>query len=189
MKIHELPDDALVADAMVIKPSPICAGRRAFGFAGTSGHGKTTLVEEVVAHLIFDGLCVSALKHAHDGFDLDQPGKDSYRMRTAGCKEVMLVSNKRWALLRELGNEPEPSLEFLISQIGPVDIVLVEGFRASPIPKIEVYRPSLGRAPRWHDDPTIVAVATDEDLDIRLPVLDMNDPSLVARFIRGYAGL
>jgi molybdopterin-guanine dinucleotide biosynthesis adapter protein len=189
MKINELPQYLSVIETANGSPSPLCAGRRVFGFAGTSGHGKTTLVEEVVAHLIVDGYRVSALKHVHDGFDMDQPGKDSYRMREAGCKEVMLVSDKRWALMRELGSDPEPSLDALVSQMGPVDIVLVEGFRASQIPKIEVFRPSLGKAPRWPGDQTIVAVATDESLDIPLQVLDMNDTMRVAAFVRHHVGL
>ncbi len=189
MKINELPESVSIADKPVSKPKGLCAGRRAFGFAGTSGHGKTTLVEEVVAQLIFEGFSVSAVKHVHDGFDLDKPGKDSYRMRTAGCKEVMLVGDKRWGLMREFRDQREPELDALIPQMSHVDIVLVEGFRASPVPKIEVFRPSLGRAQRWPDDSTIVAVASDERLDIPLPVLDMNDATQVAEFIRRYVGL
>jgi len=186
MKVNEFPVELLFAPGRRSSPSPCYAGRCAFGFSGASGNGKTTLLEKVIAHLIVDGLSVSAIKHVRSGFDIDKPGKDSHRMREAGCGEVMLVGDNRWVLMREYRTGPEPDLEELFSRMEPVDIVLIEGFRDSPIPKIEVYRPSHGKPPLWPDNPSIVAVASDERLDIGLPVLDLAD-SRIADFVKACA--
>ncbi|HWQ39947.1 MAG TPA: molybdopterin-guanine dinucleotide biosynthesis protein B [Burkholderiales bacterium] len=186
MKIDELPLETLPLSRGRNLVSPRDAGRRAFGFTGQSGNGKTSLLEKVIEHLILDGFTISAIKHAHHGFDIDKPGKDSYRMREAGCNEVMLVGDQRWVLMREFRRQPEPDLGMLLSRMEPVDLVLVEGFRDSPIPKIEVFRSSLGKAPLWPNNATIVAVASDESLDIDLPLLDLNDPRQIADFVRRY---
>jgi len=158
---------------------------RMLGFIGSSGSGKTMLVTRILPLLRGHDLRVSAVKHAHHGFDIDKPGKDSFRYREAGAEEVMLVADGRWALLRE---EPEEmSLAALVGRMAPVDLVLVEGFKLAQIPKIEVYRPSLGKAAFFHDDPGIVAVACDEDIetDGRV-VLPLNDPEQVVDFILTY---
>jgi len=158
------------------------------GVAGWSGSGKTTLIEAVLPHLIAAGLTVSTIKHAHKGFDLDIPGKDSFRHRTAGAREVLLLGDRRFALLHEFGDAP-PDLAQLVSLMAPVDVVLIEGFRDHPIPKLEVYRPALGLAPLWPNRPEIVAVATDDTLpegaqDSRAPLrLDLNLPSQIATWI------
>ena len=109
---------------------------KVFGFAGFSGSGKTTLLEKVIPLLVARGLNVSLIKHAHHNVDIDKPGKDSYRHREAGCSEVMLVSSTRWALMHELRNEPEPSLEEQLARFSPCDLILVEGYKENAIPKI-----------------------------------------------------
>ena len=157
---------------------------RMLGFIGSSGSGKTTLMTQVLPVLRQRGLRVSALKHAHHGFDIDRPGKDSFRYREAGAEEVMLVAEGRWALLREANAGDDLSLPALVSRMAPVDIVLVEGFKLATIPKIEVYRPSLGKAPFFPNDPGIVAIASDADFDAGgRVVLPINDPARVAAFI------
>ena len=114
---------------------------RIFGFAGWSGSGKTTLIEQVIPRLVARGLAVSLIKHAHHRFEIDQPGKDSYRHREAGCSEVLITSGTRWALMHELRGEPELSLEDALARLSPCDLLLVEGYKAFPIPKIEIWRP------------------------------------------------
>ncbi len=153
------------------------------GFAGYSGSGKTTLIEQVIALLVSWGVKVSLIKHAHHHFDVDVPGKDSWRHRQAGASEVMVASDQRWALMHELRGEPEPSLDALISHLSPCDLVLVEGFKKDPIPKLEVWRREQG-GPRLNaDDPWIIALVTDEHQPGLLPCLDINDPEAVAHFI------
>jgi molybdopterin-guanine dinucleotide biosynthesis protein B len=120
-----------------------------FGLAGWSGSGKTTLMTALIPELISRGVTVSTLKHAHHAFDIDQPGKDSWRHRQAGAREVMISSPNRWALMHELRGAPEPSLDELVRRMSPVDLLLVEGFKRYPHPKIEVYRPSLQRSAAW----------------------------------------
>ena len=120
---------------------------RVFGLAGWSGSGKTTLMAALIPQFVARGITVSTVKHAHHGFDVDQPGKDSWRHRQAGAREVMVVSDRRWALMHELREEPEPDLDKLLPRITPVDLLLVEGFKRHAHPKIEVHRPSLGKAP------------------------------------------
>ncbi len=138
---------------------------RLLGIAGWSGAGKTTLVERMLPLLRARGLTVSTIKHAHHGVDVDRPGKDSFRHRAAGASEVLVVSDQRWALMRETA-EPAPVAE-LVARLAPVDLVLIEGFKTGPHPKIEVYRAALGKPPLWPGRADILAVATDDlTLDI-----------------------
>lgn len=158
-----------------------------FGIAGWSGSGKTTLLEKLIPELTARQLRVSVIKHAHHGFDLDRPGKDSYRHREAGATQVLMLSGQRWVLMHELRHEPEPTLEAQLELLAPCDIVLIEGFKAAAVPKIEVYRLENGKPPLWPENPNVVAVATDAELDAPLPVLPLNDPAPIADFILGYA--
>jgi molybdopterin-guanine dinucleotide biosynthesis protein B len=154
------------------------------GFIGSSGSGKTTLMTQVLSLLRARGLRVSALKHAHHGFDIDRPGKDSFKFREAGAEEVMLVADGRWVLLHEAGAEDDLSLTALVGRMAPVDLVLVEGFKLASIPKLEVYRPSLGKAPFFARDPSILAVVSDEDVEAGARVvLPLNAPEAVVEFI------
>ena len=170
-------------------PDELPAPPALFGFVGRSGAGKTTLITDVIDCLRVDGFTVSAIKRAHDGFDLDRPGKDSWRLREAGCREVMMVGDRRWALLHEYDNEPEPTPLALALCMANVDIVLFEGFRNAPIPMIEVFRPSLGRPMLWPNCPSVVAVASDGDVACPLPVLDLAAPQGVAAFVIAHVGL
>lgn len=163
--------------------------KRVFGLAGLSNSGKTTLVKELIAWFRLEGYTVSSIKHAHQGFDLDRPGKDSFQMREAGAKEVLLIGDQRWVLMREYVDDREPTLEEAVARLAPCDIVLVEGFKKSMGPKIEIFRPSLGRLPLWPNEPSIVAVATDEPIGCDLPLLDLNSPDMVARYIKDYLDL
>lgn len=158
---------------------------KVIGFAGWSGSGKTTLIEQVVGLLTRRGVCVSLVKHAHHAFDIDHPGKDSWRHRQAGCREVLISSRNRWALVHELQGEDEMSLDALLARLSACDIALVEGFKRAPIPKIEVYRKDACESLLFPHDPHIVAVATDvPDLDTGdLPRLDVNVPQDVADFV------
>lgn len=156
---------------------------KVIGFAGWSGSGKTTLIEQVIGLLAGRGWVVSLVKHAHHSFDIDHAGKDSWRHREAGCSEVLVSSERRWSLTRELRGAPEATLDELLARLSPCDLVLVEGFKRAPIPKIEVHRAG-GAAPLlFPDDPHIVAIATDAAVDTALPRLDLNDPPAVADFI------
>ena len=156
---------------------------RLFGIAGASGSGKTTLIEKLVRSIIERGLTVSAVKHAHKGFDIDRPGKDSHRMRQAGCRETLLVGDARWVLMHELRAEAQPTLAHLLARMEPVDLVLIEGFRSSAVPKLEVFRPCLAREPMWPQNPSIIAVASDEPIDSPLPVLALNDEAGIVQFV------
>jgi molybdopterin-guanine dinucleotide biosynthesis adapter protein len=162
---------------------------KVMGFAGWSGSGKTTLVEQVIAALSARGLVVSLVKHAHHSFDIDHAGKDSWRHRQAGCREVMVSSDQRWSLTRELRGAPEAGLDELLAHLGPCDLVLVEGFKRAAIPKVEVWRSAVGEPLLHPDDPRIVALATDTPVDTALPRLDINDPAAVADFIVEHLGL
>jgi molybdopterin-guanine dinucleotide biosynthesis protein MobB len=154
-----------------------------FGLVGRSGSGKTSLMVRLLPELRRRGLTVSTIKHAHHGFDLDHPGKDSFRHREAGAKEVMLVADARWALMHEIGDAAEPPLEDLVRRMAPVDFVLIEGFHTHGHPMIEVYRPSEGHALLWSEGSNIVAVASDEPLPaVTVPVLDLNDAQTIATF-------
>jgi molybdopterin-guanine dinucleotide biosynthesis protein B len=154
-----------------------------FGLVGRSGSGKTSLMVRLLPEIRRRGLTVSTIKHAHHGFDLDHPGKDSFRHREAGAKEVMLVADARWALMHEIGDAPQPPLEDLVRRMAPVDFVLIEGFHTHGHPMIEVYRPSEGHALLWREDSNIVAVASDGPLpEVTVPVLDLNDAQAIATF-------
>jgi molybdopterin-guanine dinucleotide biosynthesis protein B len=162
---------------------------KVMGIAGFSGSGKTTLIEKVIPVLVRAGIRVSLIKHAHHEFDIDQPGKDSYRHRHAGCSEVLISSSKRWALMHELRGAAEPSLQEQLKHLSPCDLVLVEGYKSESIPKIEVHRRS-GHTPLLHpEDAHIVAVATDEALDTTLPQFDLDDAEGVAQFMLQHLGL
>lgn len=159
-----------------------------FGFAGYSGSGKTTLIEKLIPLFVQRNLKVSLIKHAHHAFDIDQPGKDSYRHRHAGCTEVLVTSSRRWALMHELRGAPEPNLTEQIELLSPCDLLLVEGFKHERIAKLEVYRSATGESLLHPHDSNIVAIACDSRLDTRLPQLDLNDPQAIAAFIMDYAG-
>jgi molybdopterin-guanine dinucleotide biosynthesis protein B len=160
-----------------------------FGIAGYSGSGKTTLIERLVPVFTGDGLRVSLIKHAHHSFDVDHPGKDSYRHRHAGCSEVLVTSTLRWALMHELRGAPETALADLIKRIAPCDLLLIEGFKREPIPKLEVYRSTLGEPLLFPADPNIAAIASDQRVDTELPQYHLDDVTAIAVFIRGYVGL
>lgn len=163
--------------------------KRIFGLTGLSGSGKTTLISKLVDWFVQRGYTVSTLKHTHHGFDLDSPGKDSWRMREAGAQEVFLVGNRRLVLLQEFRDMPEPTVEELVARLQPCDLVLVEGYKRDPLPKIEVHRPGLENPPVWPGNTSVVAVATDAPIDTPLPKLNLNDTEAIARFIIEYVGL
>ena len=156
---------------------------KVFGIAGYSGSGKTTLLEKLIPQLTARGLKVSVIKHAHHGFDIDRPGKDSYRHRAAGASEVLLSCNDRWALMRERRDEAEVTLDELLARLAPCDLVLIEGFKQEPVPKLEVYRPENGKPPLFPERNDIVAVASDAALETALPVLPLNDMNAIADFV------
>ena len=159
---------------------------KVIGIAGYSGSGKTTLIEKVIPLLVREGLRVSLIKHAHHEFDVDQPGKDSYRHRHAGCSEVLVSSSKRWAVMHELRGAAEPVLPDLLKKLSPCDVVLVEGYKSEAIPKIEVHRRERSATLLCRgeeSDPTLVAVASDEPLDLDVPIFDIDDVDGVASFI------
>ena len=156
---------------------------RIFGFAGWSGSGKTTLIEQLIPRFVQRGLRVSLIKHAHHTFDVDVPGKDSYRHRQAGAAEILVTSSRRWVLMHELRGAPEPSFEEQVKRISPCDLLLVEGFKHAPIPKLEVWRKETGEPLLHPNDPHIVAVASDASIETKLPLLDLNDVDGICRFI------
>lgn len=161
-----------------------------FGLIGWSASGKTTLLTRLLPLLIGRGLTVSTVKHGHHDLDIDKPGKDSYRHREAGATEVLLMSGRRWALMHELRDEVEPVLDDLIGHLTPVDLLLVEGFKHARHDKIEVHRPALGKPLMGPGDPTVVAVASDGPLaGLDRPLIDLNDPVVVADFIQRHCGL
>lgn len=156
---------------------------RIFGFAGWSGSGKTTLIEQLIPRFVQRGLRVSLIKHAHHTFDVDQPGKDSYRHRQAGAAEILVTSSRRWVLMHELRGAHEPSFEDQVKRISPVDLLLVEGFKHAPIPKLEVWRKETGEPLLHPNDPHIVAVASDARIETKLPLLNLNDVDEIRNFI------
>ena len=159
------------------------------GIAGYSGSGKTTLIEKVIPLLVSEGLRVSLVKHAHHEFDVDLPGKDSYRHRHAGATEVLVSSSARWALMHELRGASEPTLQDQLQHLSACDLVIVEGYKNAAIPKIEVHR-RASTAPLLHpEDPHVVAVVTDEELDTALPQIGLDDAAAVARFIVKFLAL
>ena len=156
---------------------------RIFGFAGWSGSGKTTLIEQLIPRFVQRGLRVSLIKHAHHTFDVDQPGKDSYRHRQAGTAEILVTSSRRWVLMHELRGAHEPSFEDQVKRISPCDLLLVEGFKHAPIPKLEVWRKETGEPLLHPNDPHIVAVASDARIETKLPLLNLNDVDEICNFI------
>jgi molybdopterin-guanine dinucleotide biosynthesis protein B len=162
---------------------------RIFGLAGWSGSGKTTLLTALIPEFVSRGVSVSTIKHAHHAFDIDQPGKDSWRHREAGARQVMIASANRWALMTELRGTPEPSFDELIAQMSPVDLLLVEGWKFHPHPKIEVYRPALGKPLLYPDDRFVAALASEEPLPgLPIPWLPLTDPAAIASFILRHGG-
>ncbi len=160
-----------------------------YGVTGWKNAGKTGLMERLVAEFCARGLTVSTLKHAHHSTEVDRPGTDSYRHREAGASEVLLASPNRVAIMQELRGAPEPPFTELLSRMRPVDLVLVEGFKREPHPKIEAYRTSAGNPLIAPGDPTIRAVASDIPLDLDRPVFDLDDTGVIADFIAGELGL
>jgi molybdopterin-guanine dinucleotide biosynthesis protein B len=161
---------------------------RIIGLAGWSGSGKTTLITKLLPHLIARGQRVSTLKHAHHGFDLDQPGKDSFMHRTAGATEVVISSAKRFAVLHELRDEPEWDLPELLTKFAPVDLVLVEGFKRDAFPKLEIHRAANGKPLIQPDDPHIVAIASDIALpQAKVPVVGLDDIETIADVLLQHA--
>ena len=156
---------------------------KVLGIAGYSGSGKTTLMEHLIPLLVQYGVRVSVVKHAHHNVDLDTPGKDSWRHRHAGAHEVMVASARRWALLHELREAPEPTLSELIARLERCDLVLVEGFKHEPILKLEVHRAANGTPALYPDDAHIVALCTDAALTAALPTFRLDDYAAVAAFI------
>ena len=156
---------------------------KVFGIAGYSGSGKTTLLEKLIPQFTARGLRVSVIKHAHHGFDIDRPGKDSYRHREAGASEVLLSCNDRWALMHERRDGSDVTLDELLARLAPCDLVLVEGFKREPIPKLEVYRPENGKPPLFPERSDIVAVASNVALAASLPRLALDDVAAIADFV------
>lgn len=160
-----------------------------FGVVGWKNAGKTGLMERLVAEITARGITVSTVKHAHHSFDVDHPGKDSFRHRQAGASEVLLASGNRIALMQELRGSPEPALTELLARLSPVDLVLIEGYKRDTHPKIEAFRGETGNPLIAPDDPTIKAVAADQALTLDRPVFDLNDTRAIADFILVQTGL
>lgn len=160
-----------------------------FGFAGYSGAGKTTLIEQLIPLFVADGLKISLIKQSHHDFEIDQPGKDSHRHRMAGCTEVLLTSPHRWALMHELRSEAEPSLAAHAERMSPCDLLLVEGFKHEAIPKLEVHRAVNGKPLLFPADQHIVALASDVPVDCTLPRLELDDVRGIHDFILEYVSL
>lgn len=160
---------------------------KVFGIAGYSGSGKTTLIEKLLPELIARGLRVSVIKHAHHDFDLDQPGKDSYRHRASGACEVMITGDRRWALLHELRDEAEPALAEALGRFSPCDLVLIEGFKNEPLPKLEVHRAANGKPLLYPGNPWILALASDDPVTAALPVFGLDDVKAMAAFVVAHA--
>lgn len=160
-----------------------------FGVVGWKNAGKTGLMERLVAEITQRGLTVSTVKHAHHVFDVDHPGKDSFRHRAAGAQEVLLSSGKRFALMHELRGADEPTLETLLAKLSPVDLVLIEGYKRDAHPKVEAHRVEAGNPLIAPEDQTVRAVASDVPLDLDRPVFDLNDTAAIANFILAEVGL
>ncbi|MEQ9694192.1 molybdopterin-guanine dinucleotide biosynthesis protein B [Shimia sp. SDUM112013] len=162
---------------------------RIYGVTGWKNAGKTGLMERLVAEITRRGFTISTLKHAHHAVDVDQPGRDSYRHREAGARQVLLASQNRWALMTELRGAEEPSLQTLLDQMAPVDLILVEGYKREPHPKIEAWRAAAANPLIAPGDPTIRAVATDTPLDLDRPQFPLDDTAAIADFILKETGL
>jgi molybdopterin-guanine dinucleotide biosynthesis adapter protein len=157
---------------------------RIIGLAGYSGSGKTTLLTRAIPRLVARGLTVSTLKHAHHEFQIDQPGKDSHAHRVAGATEVLVASSRRWALMHELRAETEPALAELLRKLSPVDLVLIEGYKGAPHPKLEVHRAAVGMPLLASGDPAVVAIASDVALpDAPVPVVDLDDVDAIIEIL------
>jgi len=162
---------------------------KAIGVIGYSNTGKTTLIEKLIPVFRARGLAVSAIKNAHHGFDMDRPGKDSYRYREAGAGQVLIATGQRWALLTETPKAPA-TLEDLLAQLAPCDLVIIEGFKSEGrIPRIEVRRSTNTEPPLFPHDPNVIAVAADHAVDTTLPVLDLNDAANIAAFVANHLQL
>jgi molybdopterin-guanine dinucleotide biosynthesis protein B len=159
------------------------------GFSAWSGAGKTTLVEQLIERLRLAGQRVSVVKHAHHDFDIDHPGKDSWRHRQAGAFEVVIASNRRLAKVREFDLPEEPTVHQLLAELSDCDWALVEGFKHSDLLKIEVWRASVGKPAQYPNDPFVVALATDSrgalPESTGLPLFDLNDPDAIVNFLLG----
>lgn len=160
-----------------------------YGITGWKNAGKTGLMERLVTEITRRGITVSTIKHAHHSFDVDHPGKDSYRHRAAGASEVLLASRTRVALMQELCDAPEPTLAELLARLNPVDLILIEGYKRDTHPKIEAYRAETGNPLIAPDDPNIHAVASDVPLAFDRPVFDLDDTAAIADFILSEVGL
>lgn len=161
---------------------------KVFGIAGHSGMGKTTLLERLIPEIASRGLSVSLIKHSHKEIEVDKPGKDSYRLREAGCKEVLLLGNSRWALMHELRGAVEPPLAYLLERLQNCDLVLIEGFKSGDFPKLEVWRAELGKEPLASCWPGIVAIATDAPArgvgaQAGVAELELSDLRAIAAFV------
>ena len=162
---------------------------KAIGFIGYSNTGKTTLIEKLIPLFRARGLSVSAIKNAHHGFDMDRPGKDSYRYREAGAGQVLIATGERWALLTETPAQPS-SLDALLAMLAPCDLVIIEGFKSEgQIPRIEVRRTSNTEPPLYPHDPNVIAIAADHAIDTKLPVLNLNDPATIVAFVTAHLAL
>ena len=164
------------------------SGARVIGLAGWSGSGKTTLLTKLIPRLVGQGLKVSTLKHAHHAFDVDHPGKDSHEHRKAGAGEVVVSSARRWVQMHENGDGPEASLAELLRRMSPCDLILIEGFKADPHAKLEVYRQAVGKTPLHPSDPHIVAIASDAPFPhAGLPVAHLDDIEAIAALVAAHA--
>src|SRR6202162_860867 len=153
---------------------------KVIGLAGWSGAGKTTLLTREMAYISGRGLRVSVIKHAHHAFDVDVPGKDSWRHREAGAAEVLVSSTMRWALMHELRGADEPRVPELLQKMSPVDLVIVEGYKSEPHRKIEVHRAANGKAMLFPDDRALVGIATEGGVETALPVVHLDDIPAIA---------
>ena len=161
------------------------------GFAAYSGTGKTTLIEKLIPLLVADGINIGLIKHSHHDIEMDKPGKDSYRLRKAGASQVVLASPYRTIIFKENSQRTEPNLTEQLNclDLNNLDLVLVEGFRAEKFSKIELHRPSLGKALLYPDDPSIIAIAADQQLSTSLPTLNINDIEQIKDFVLQYLAL
>jgi molybdopterin-guanine dinucleotide biosynthesis protein B len=157
---------------------------RVIGLAGWSGSGKTTLLAKIIPRLVARGLMVSTVKHAHHGFDVDKPGKDSHTHRMAGATEVLVASGRRWALMHELRSAAEPTIYDLLQRMSPVDLVLIEGFKSALHVRIEVFRKEVGKPPFHPENPHVLGIVSDTPFpDAGRPVVDINDVDAVVALV------